>query len=110
MDHYVYIKKYGTDHILIKDSEGYLAINISENIFYKMWEIHSVRAIEEKYTFRIISNVSEQNLYRNELLRKAYVLMTRNIINAESTYYKSHVFPRIIKYTKIPITTDGKPV
>lgn len=100
MDHYIYIRKSNTGQILIKDSEGYLAISKSEDIFYKMWEIHNVREAEGEYTFRLVTNITERNLSRIEFLQKAYDLMTRNIINAESACHGSHVFPRIIKYTE----------
>ncbi len=58
MDHYVCVKKQDDTHVLIKDSEGYLAERESMDILARMWDTRNVIEAEGEYTFRAIDKSS----------------------------------------------------
>ncbi len=98
MDHYVCVKKQDDTHVLIKDSEGYLAERESMDILARMWDTRNVIEAEGEYTFRAIDKSSGKLPERKELLTKAFILMAQNIFKAEQACYGSHTFMRIVKY------------
>lgn len=108
MDHYVSIQKHDDYHVLVKDSEGYLAVPVDLDTLFKMWDICNVIEAEGEYCFRTVDIIPGRHMERKKLLQKAYKLMRRNVCWAEAACYGSHTFSRIVKYVENDINTGWR--
>ena len=89
VDHYIMIRKSGRKEVTVMDSEGYMAIPITYDELYKMWNIQGVYEAGGVYTYRCLEEgirVPSPNVMEDHILKQ----MDTNLRSAEQCGQGSH--------------------